>query len=368
MVSLTRRDVIGGTAALAASGAIVAARAGETSGGWLRLSDAPVPLQGITPAPFRRAGAPRAASLLTGPDVFVVAGGMTDAPGFASRVSHQVMSFDPAPGIWKFWADLPWARHHLALVAHDGSLYGFGGYYADAGGLWRIKSELWRLDDLAQPKWFELPSQPIAQAEGALGSLVDGVHIAGGRIPLTSRQLDYSDYVDTDLHWAFVPSPDPAASRWEQRRPMPTSRFAAAGVVYLGALYVIGGRTTHNGNSDAFEVYEPRGDRWQSFRALPRAIRQKSPRGQSDLAAAVFNRCIYVFGGEWYDDGEKDGGLYSDVWEYDLKADKWRAVEKLSVARHGHGAVAMNGGVYVVGGALVPGYPSATAIVEKFVI
>lgn len=365
MVALRRRDVIGGTAALALSGlAFAPARGATPKGSWLRLADAPVPLQGIYAAPFRRENTSPAAGLLTGPDVVVIAGGMTDAPGFPTRVSHQVMSFDPATGLWKFWANLPWARHHLALVAHDGALYAFGGYFADGAGLWRIKPELWRLDDLAQTQWFALPNQPIAQAEGAIGSLSDGVHIAGGRMPMTSRQLHYSDYVDTDLHWAF----EPGAGRWAQRRPMPTSRFAAASVVYRNALYVIGGRSTHGGNSDAFEVYEPRGDRWQSFRKLPRSPRRGAPRGQSDLAAAVFNRNIYVFGGEWYDDSEQTGELYSEVWEYDLRADKWRAVEKMTAARHGHAAAAMKDGVYVIGGALAPGYPSATAMVEKFVI
>lgn len=365
MVSLSRRDVIGGTAALAVSGALPCPALAQTpQGSWLRLSDAPVPLQGIWATPFRRANTPPAASLLSGPEVIVIAGGMTDAPGFPSGASHQVMSFDPATGIWKFWSDLPWARHHLALIAHEGRLHAFGGYYADAGGLWRIKPDHWRLDDLAQPQWYELPVQPIAQAEGALGSLKDGLHIAGGRMPLTSRQLDYSDYVDTDLHWAYAP----AVGRWEQRRPMPTSRFAAASVVYLNALYVIGGRTTHGGNVDAFEVYEPRNDRWQSFKPMPRAVRQKAPRGQSDLAAAVFNRHIYVFGGEWYEDDEQTGAVYADVWEYDLKSDKWRAVEKMTAARHGHGAAAIKDGVYVIGGALTPGYPAATAMVEKFII
>lgn len=361
MVSLTRRNVIGGTAALAISSASAnIARAERPLGVWSRLADAPVPLQGIFPAPFRRAFAPRNAD----PDVIVIAGGMTTAPGFAGGASNQVMSFEPATGIWKFWANLPGARHHISLVAHEGSLYAFGGFFSDGAGLWQIASEHYRLDDLSEAAWRVIPSQPIAQAQGAAGSLSDGVHLAGGRMPLTSHQTGYSDYVETDLHWVFLP----AEGRWWPRKAIPTARFAAASVVYRNALYVVGGRKDYSGNVDAFEVYEPKGDRWQSFKPLPRAIRQKAPRGQSDLAAAAFDRKIYVFGGEWYDDGDKTGDLYSDVFEYDLKEDKWRAVEKMSIARHGHGAAAMLGGVYVIGGSLAPGYPGATAIVEKFII
>lgn len=85
---------------------------------------------------------------------------------------------------------------------------------------------------------------------------------------------------------------------------------------------------------------------------MPKPIRQ-APHGQGGLAAAAWRNKIYVFGGEWWID-EGDGGVYADVWEYDPRQDKWRACAAMPRPRHGLGAVALDDGIYVVGGASGP--------------
>jgi hypothetical protein len=365
MVSLTRRHVLGGTAALSVCATVAGpAAAQKPRGSWIALPDMPAPLRGIHAVPFRRAGAPATAGELLSGEVFAIAGGLTSATAFSAGVSRRTFVYDRAAAQWSGAADLPEARHHLSFVSDGRSLFGFGGFFADAAHRWRIRSDLWRLDNLNQPLWYGMTAMPVAQAQGAVGALSDGLHLAGGRLPRTSRQLDDDDYVDTDLHWIY----DPASNRWSQRRPLPTSRYSAASVVYRDALYVIGGRTSDGRNSAAFEVYEPRTDRWQSFPPLPRPTPGKTPRGQADLAAALWRGAIYVFGGEFYDDVEETGTVYADVWEYEIRTDKWRAVAAMRTPRHGHAAVAAADGIYVCGGATAPGDAPASAAFERFVI
>ncbi|MEL7487795.1 MAG: kelch repeat-containing protein, partial [Pseudomonadota bacterium] len=74
---------------------------------------------------------------------------------------------------------------------------------------------------------------------------------------------------------------------------------------------------------------------------------------------------IYAFGGEWFGDG---GGVYSEVFEYDPREDKWRAVAAMPRPRHGLGAVAMEDGVYVLGGAARAGGNETSAVLDRFAI
>lgn len=359
--NFNRRDlIVGGAASLTALSARPAFAAEKPVGVWTRLKDMPLAVQEIYPTAFWRTDP--SASLKPKPTgVLVNAGGLTNAPGSAHNVSDRVTIFDPLADAWSEGPRLPEPRHHVALVQHNGFLYAIGGFRRDERGGWQMRTNLWRVESLAALQWTALTSLPIPQAETVAASVGGCLHVVGGRAPAGSRNREWTDHIDADLHWAY----DSGADRWEPRRPIPSPRNSAAGAIAGGLLFVIGGRTVGDGNSAVTEVYEPVSDRWQKLSPMPAPLRQSAPRGQGGLAAAVWQGKIYAMGGEWFG---ATSGVYADVWEFDPREDKWRAVAAMPRPRHGLGAVALADGIYVCGGAAGPSDEGVSATLDRFAI
>jgi len=371
MRDLGRREVVrglvlGGAVSLAASSGIRALahpHADQPVGIWTPLAPMPFPVQEIYPARFWRAGSADPLSIkpnLKG--VLVNAGGLTNADGFDFNVTDRVTVYDPIANEWGSGPALPAPRHHIALVFHNGFLYAVGGFRRDARGGWQMQASLWRIDDLGATGWTAMTPPPVPQAEAVAASVGGRIHLVGGRAPAGSRNLHWGDHIDTDLHWAY----DSGADRWEKRAPIPTPRNSAAGAVVDGLLFVIGGRTVGDGNTAVCEVYEPVSDRWQTIAPIPAPVQQTAPRGQAGLASAVWNGRIYALGGEW--STPTTSGVYADVWEYDPRQDKWRAVAAMPRPRHGLGAVALADGVYVCGGATGPSDEGTSDFLDRLEI
>ncbi|WP_428409147.1 Kelch repeat-containing protein [Hyphococcus sp.] len=353
MSKLDRRTVLAGAAALGA-GAVLPARADNTvlpAGAWTPLAPMPFPVQEIYPAPFRKSSDPGPNMKPKPLDLLVNAGGLT--PDFPFNVTDKVTFYDPAYDAWGYATSLPEPRHHIALVNNNGFLYGVGGFARDARGGWRMQPQCWRLTDL-NARWETLAPMPTPQAEAAVVSLNGFIHVAGGRAPAGSANLEWRDHIDTDRHRYY----DAGDNRWRALAPMPTARNSTAGVVVNGVFYVIGGRTVNGGNTDVVEVYDPLSDRWEMARPMPKA--------QGGLAAAVLNGKIYAFGGEYF--SPQPGGVFAEAWEYDPDADKWRAVAAMPRRRHGLGAVSLGEAIYVIGGAAQAGGEETSNALDKFEI
>jgi N-acetylneuraminic acid mutarotase len=240
----------------------------------------------------------------------------------------------------------------VALVNNNGFLYALGGFAGDARGGWRMRANGWRLRAV-DALWEEMRPMPHPFAETACASLSGFIHVAGGRAPAGSQNLQWSDHIDTDEHWLY----DAAADHWHSQAPLPTPRNSAAAAVVNGVLYVIGGRTVSDGNTPVVEVYDPGSDRWEQARPMPKA--------QAGLAASVLGGKIYVFGGEYFNAG---GGVFPDAWEYDPRTDEWRAVAAMPRPRHGLGAVTLDNAIYVLGGAARAGAEATSAALDRFEI
>jgi hypothetical protein len=365
MKSLNRRSMMGGAAAFGALGAAEAHAfflSAPPMGTWTERRDMPFPVQEIYPTAFWRTDpsglAPRPGSLL------VNAGGIVPQTQHAHRVTDRTTFYDRNTEWWGEGPRLPEPRHHLALCNHNGKLYGVGGFFSDAGGMWRMRPNVWRLDDLNAPLWYGMTSLPIPNAEGVVFSLGGLMHVIGGRAPAGTSNREWRDHLDTDRHWVY----DDAKDKWESRAPLPRPRNSMAAAVIGDSVYVIGGRTVDGGNTPSNEVYVPWTDRWQKAAPMPSSRRTPgAPQGQSGLAAAVWRKKIYVFGGEWWID-EETGGVYSDVWEYNPPKDEWRSLAPMPRPRHGLGAVALEDGIYVAGGASGWGMSGITAALDRFVI
>lgn len=353
MSNINRRKIIAygaATSALAFAPRSIAHDV-ATTGTWTARADMPFPVQEIYPAPFWRSSGARQSLKPTPFNIIVNAGGLS--PGGAYNVSDDVVWYDPTADEWGFGTSLPAPRHHLMLANNNGYLFGIGGFARDAGGGWQMRPDCWRLDAM-NGVWAPMRPMPHPQAEAVCQSLGGFIHVAGGRAPAGSRNRDWSDHIDTDAHWVY----DGAADRWRDLAPLPTPRNSSAGVVMRGTLYVIGGRTVSDGNSAVVEVYDPLSDRWEQARPMPKA--------QGGLAAATLGGKIYVFGGEYF--GAGGGGVFADAWEYDPRADQWRAVAPMPRPRHGLGAVTLGESIYVLGGAAKAGGAETSQAVDAFSI
>lgn len=281
--------------------------------------------------------------------VLVCIGGETDRARGSDNVSDAVVIYDHQTNLWSLGPSLPAPRRHLSTTFLNGYLFAFGGFGAAASGRCRMERDVWRLADLGpKTRWRAMAPLPAPLALFACASVNGEAIVSGGRTPRGSRNSSWSDHTASDRTWAY----DAARDRWEARAPMPTMRYAAAGVSLGGRLIVIGGRTESDANTPAVEAYDPYFDRWFELAPLPTTKGQPAPRGQSALAAAVWSDKIYAMGGEWIDAAAGRRGVYGDVWEYDPFADSWRAIAAMPHPRSGFGAVGLKDGVYVCGGML----------------
>jgi N-acetylneuraminic acid mutarotase len=141
---------------------------------------------------------------------------------------------------------------------------------------------------------------------------------------------------------------------WLQIQDIPTPRSYLAAAVSNDTLYVIGGRPAFD-SSRSFDVIEeytsdPSPPHWES--------REPMPTGRSGLAAVALDRGIYVIGGE-------SGEEVMDRNEmYDPNTDSWKSWAPMPTARHGLGAAVVGDAIYVFGGSLEDG--SVTGANEAF--
>lgn len=139
--------------------------------------------------------------------------------------------------------------------------------------------------------------------------------------------------------YLWITNPDPVDSPgWTRLADMPNPRgeVAAAGV---GArLIVAGGLRAIGGTSDAVGVYQIEKDEWASGRPLPSA--------RHHAAAAALEGWLYVAGGA---SSATDWMPRSEVWRSRPGGD-WEAVEDMPEGRQGHAMVSWGGRLYVIGG------------------
>ena len=139
--------------------------------------------------------------------------------------------------------------------------------------------------------------------------------------------------------------------------PALSARNSAAGALIGGAWHVAGGRSVSGGPSDAHEVYDVREDRWRNAAPMPKGS------GAGGNACGVLGGQLYVFGGEYFDNG---GRVHPEVWRYDPKADAWTSAPPMPTPRHGLGAVVLDNAIWLVGGATKPSGVDTSAVVEAF--
>jgi N-acetylneuraminic acid mutarotase len=138
---------------------------------------------------------------------------------------------------------------------------------------------------------------------------------------------------------------------------MPTPRSAGLAATIGSRIYVVGGAPDTAGR--VLEGYEPDSDRWVPSTPM------LTPRNH--LAGGVIGGRLHVVGGrppatlsvhEVFDPGNQN-----EV--YDPGLDSWTTLAPMPTPRHGIGAVALDGRIYIPGGATRQGL-GAVAAVEAY--
>lgn len=327
---LTRRALA--FAALAPLAACQAPSRGETQapaadGRWRSGPDTPYAVQEIYPA-------------LHGGAIWIAGGFSPQALGATDRV----IALDLAQGAWTDRPRLPTRSHHVHLASLGGELYAIGGFLGGMTGMrWICTPRVLRLDGGA---WAEGPALPKPIGEAAPLVHQERIHLIGGRSPAGEANADWDDQRDVDDHFVLAPG----AARWERAAPLPMARNSTASASFGDAIHVISGRTVADGQTPAHHVYDAREDRWRDGPPFP------EPRG--GLAAAVLGGRILCGGGEIFEPGSVGDALYA------FDGQSWTRFETMPTPRHGHGVIAAEDALHLMGGAQRPGGNGTLASVD----
>lgn len=248
-----------------------------------------------------------------------------------ARVVNRVSAFDPATGAWAAVAPIPARMHHANAAVLDGKIWVVG--FLD--GLTFSADRRAFVYDPAADAWSPGPDLPPMFGRGAAGTVAIGrkIYVVGG---LSGRAV-----------YPFVHAYDVDAGAWERLPDLPTIRDHMAIGAVAGKIVVAGGRAGDiNSHVDRVDVFDPAVGEW--------TIGAPMPTSRGGCAAAVVGDELVVIGGE----GNRGdpSGVYAAVEAYDAVNDAWRSLDPMPVPKHGMWAAAIDGVIYVPGGATVQAF------------
>ncbi len=252
--------------------------------------------------------------------------------GFDGRgaMTARVSIFDPGADAWSLGVELPEPLHHANAAVVDGRIWILGylvAGFAARGAMWS-----WAPGEAA---WRGEGTMP-GTARGASGiAVLDGlVYVIGGQDG--GRTTAASDRFD------------PGLGRWEALPPIPTpaNHLVAGGIG--DRVYAVGGRGAGiSAHTREVWALEPVSRSWSARAAMPTS--------RAGCAGAVVGGRLVVIGGEG-NPAPGSSGVFAEVEAYDPTADAWVELARMRTPRHGMGAAALGGVVYVPGGGTVAGF------------
>lgn len=234
-------------------------------------------------------------------------------------------AYDPQTDKWTTRAPLPRALHHCNAAVVNEQIY-VAGCLRDLS--FDAVGDVLRYDPAADRWHVETPlpagTERGSSATAAIGPLI---YVAGGL-----RGASVSD----------VSRYDTVKKTWEALPPLPEARDHLVGAAVADVFYAIGGRNSRlSQRVDAF-----RDGAWTARSPLPTA--------RGGMAGAVLHGHIYVLGGE----GNRGNaqGIFDEAESYDAATDLWLRHPAMRTPRHGTGAAALAGAIYIPGGATLEGF------------
>ncbi|KAL5381287.1 hypothetical protein DPSP01_007279 [Paraphaeosphaeria sporulosa] len=309
---------------------------------WHRLPDVPI--------------SPRQehATVLLPPGDIVLVGGVTNG---TQSTTSLVQSYSITRRKWTSLPPLPVPLNHPNAAVLSGQLYVFGGL-AQKNTSWTAIPNSYRYDAKTR-SWRRIADVPDGGVGSAAVGVWDGkVILAGGlkEIQLVSpytQSTISSVYIYDSLTNAYLALPAAAAQ-------LPDTRDHACGAVIEHRFYVLGGRErgqlTGKSSVPVLDLNDLNKG-WSVAEGI-----MPSPR--AGLACGIVGKKVYTFGGEG--NLKVESGVWNSTEVYDVAQDSWNTLVGMKVPRHGGGAVAFNGKIYVPGGGDVIGI-SPTSYFDVFV-
>jgi N-acetylneuraminic acid mutarotase len=309
--------------------AVLAAACGSDSGG----DDDGAAVDGAagaTDAPPLGDGWASAAAVERGPvqetATVVVDGRIFVLGGFGQNgVLDLVQVYDTAMDAWSDGPELPAALHHANAAVVDGTIYVVG---ALTGFNFAAIGNVWAFTPGVDTDWRERTAMPAGTQRG--GSVVG---VVGGEI-IVAGGLRGGALTEVSAY-------DPVEDSWRQDLPqLPAALDHGCGGVVDGTFYITGGRS---GAIDSVTdtVLALEGGAWVERAPMPTA--------RGGTACGVVGGRIIVAGGEGNPDAQS--GVFPQVESYDPAGNQWTALAPMPTPRHGMGAAAWDGSLYVPGGA-----------------
>ena len=279
------------------------------------------------------------------------------AGGIAARLgvpyfTNRSFCYNPQRNVWVETAKLPIDLHHVALVSTQFTstshqLYALGGFNGAYSHIWRMRDEVYQLQENT---WHQVATLPKPLAEGVVAAHNNNVHIVTGQSPKGQNNSDRSDHSEVADHYIWD------GQSFTTAAPIPTVRNSATGGWVSGHLVVTGGRTA-TGNLSTTEVYDPKQDKWHNARPMPKS--------QAGTASVVVGDELWVFGGEIF---QPKAYVFANCWRYNFNTDQWQSLPDMLTPRHGLGAGKIGNTVYIIGGATEPGGSGTSGLNESLTI
>ena len=268
--------------------------------------------------------------------------------GRVDRGYHHI--YDPAADRWLIGATLPRGANHVAVVAHAGRVYAFGGFIEQN----RNPDEHAYAYDPAADRWTNIRPLPRPRGAAAAVSLDGRIHLIGGAGAPTMERAS--------VGWHEVY--DPQSDQWSTRKALPGARDHVGVMAHDNQIHIIGGRfNTFEYNTDMHHVYLPARDTWE--------LRAPLPTARSGHGLVAYRGRFFAMGGEG---GSLEGGVprqakvFGQMESYDPATDTWQQHAPMPTPRHAVAAVSIGDWVYVAGGGAVLGGGVQSSVHEAFTL
>ncbi len=251
------------------------------------------------------------------------------------RGEMPVNVYDPATNTWSEASKPPIEIHHFQPVVYENRIWVLGaltGGYPDETPVPNIL-----IYDPGTDQWSEGSAIPANRRRGGGGVVVyqDKIYMAGGIVD--GHNGDFQNWLDEY---------DPNSNAWRvlPGAPRPRDHFQAAAIG--NKLYAVGGRTTSKRTGQVFEltikevdVYDFDAGTWTTLESP----RLDLPTPRAGTLTVAFRDHVIVLGGE----SAAQRSAHSEVEAFHVKTQTWTKLDPLARGRHGTGAFAFSGKLYV---------------------
>ena len=265
-----------------------------------------------------------------------------------------VEMYDSQSNTWQRVADMPTPRTSAEVVVVNGIIYVLGGYNAVDNLLKNMKFlDIVEAYNPQNDTWTRKQDMSIPHIGFGAASVDNKIYTIGGIIHPLDVKPGAPGRID------LVEVYDPGTDMWAKRAKMPTQRDGFGVGVINNRIYAIGGSGWPQfGPGGPFlttiEEYDPKINRWQK--------RGDMPNLRLSFSTVSLDGVIYLIGGFVWQNG--DLKYLATVDAYNPDTEKWSDIPPISTPFIPHGAVAIDGKIYVLGGTWRKGVGKETVYVD----